>query len=312
MSDVPLVSVVIPAYNRPEMLQEALENVLEQTYETFEVIVVDDGSPTSLEPVVADVDDERINYTRFDENQGANVARNEGIRQASGEYIAFLDDDDRWLPGKLEKQVELLEQSATADIAYTGQQFINEDGKETLRWVPTEQGDLRKYLFKGGSIGTFSCLIVQKNIIQKAGFPDPELPVLQDYEWQLRLSQYAEFVPLEEPATIRRIGNYERITDNFEQLRDVTLPILLKKHTSFAEELGCRCKLAFHAHLYNLVGTRAMRAGNYWDARKYLLRSFLYNPASSKTAFRLLIAIGGKPVYVVGKRVLYFYRQRFS
>lgn len=309
MTESPLVSVVIPAYNRPELLGEALENVLEQTYSNFEVHVVDDGSPERLEPVVEESADERIEYTRFEENQGANVARNEGIRRADGEYIAFLDDDDRWIPEKLEKQVELLREHEACGVAYTGRKYVNEVGKTTRTTVPTARGDLRKHLLKGGAIAPFSCLLVREEVIDAAGYPNPELPILQDREWLFRVSQHTEFVPLKESAVIRGVGEFERISDNYEGLKNVTLPYLLEEHTPFAAEFGWRYKLYFHAHLYRTVGTRALRADRYGEARYYLAKSFVRNPASFKTCYRLLVAIGGKPVYTIGKQLLHRYRR---
>lgn len=105
---MPLVSVVIPTYNRAEFLPRAVESVLRQTVDDFELIVVDDASTDDTEAVVERFDDPRVEYVRHGTNRGGSAARNTGIERSSGEYIAFLDSDDEWYPRKLERQVEEL------------------------------------------------------------------------------------------------------------------------------------------------------------------------------------------------------------
>src|SRR5258705_13939604 len=102
------VSVVIPTHNRSEFLRSAIASVLGQTYQDFELIVVDDASTDSTAEVVVSFNDSRIKFIRHQTNQGGSAARNTGIRASKCDYIAFLDDDDEWSPRKLSKQVEVL------------------------------------------------------------------------------------------------------------------------------------------------------------------------------------------------------------
>ena len=108
---MPKVSVVIPTHNRAGFLQAAIQSVLNQTFQDFEIIVVDDASEDQTTEIVRSFSDPRIRYMRHESNKGQGASRNDGIRQASGEYIALLDDDDEWLPEKLAKQVALLDSS---------------------------------------------------------------------------------------------------------------------------------------------------------------------------------------------------------
>lgn len=101
---IPTVSVVIPTYNRAHLVGRAIQSVLNQTYQDFEIIVVDDGSTDNTEEVVKSFNDPRIRYIRHDQNRGGSAARNTGIKMARGEYIAFQDSDDEWLPEKLESR----------------------------------------------------------------------------------------------------------------------------------------------------------------------------------------------------------------
>lgn len=102
---MPKVSVIIAAYNRAHLIGRALRTVLEQTYNDFEVIIVDDASTDNTENVIKSFDDARIKYIRHDKNKGAAAAWNTGIRASKGEYIAFQDSDDEWAEDKLEKQM---------------------------------------------------------------------------------------------------------------------------------------------------------------------------------------------------------------
>ncbi len=101
MAEKPMVSVIIPTYNRAHVLGRAIRSVLDQTYQDFELIVVDDGSSDHTGEVVATFADPRIHYLRHEKNRGAAAARNTAIKTAQGEYIASLDSHDEWLPEKL-------------------------------------------------------------------------------------------------------------------------------------------------------------------------------------------------------------------
>ena len=103
-----MISVIIPTYNRASLLPRALDSVLRQTWEDLEVIVVDDASRDDTPQVMAACTDPRVRYIRLEKNSGACVARNTGVAQARGEWIAFQDSDDLWLPEKLEKQMAYL------------------------------------------------------------------------------------------------------------------------------------------------------------------------------------------------------------
>src|SRR5258705_10332336 len=109
---MPKVSVIIPTYNRAECLRSAITNVLNQTFQDFEIVVVDDSSQDHTREVVNSLDDKRIKYIRHERNKGVAAARNTGVSNAKGDYIAFLDDDDEWFPEKLKKQCAVLEASS--------------------------------------------------------------------------------------------------------------------------------------------------------------------------------------------------------
>ncbi len=124
---MPKVSVIIATYNRTHFVCEAIESVLNQTFPDFEIIVIDDGSIDNTKQVLEKYAS-RIQYI-FQENKGRAEARNTGIKNAKCEYIAFLDDDDIWLPNKLEKQVIFLDSHPDIELVYTFTEVINEQGR---------------------------------------------------------------------------------------------------------------------------------------------------------------------------------------
>lgn len=299
----PTVSVVIPTYDRPEMLREAIESVLDQTYDPIELVVVDDGSPTSARSIVESLEGDAV-FHRFDHNRGANVARNEGIRLSSGEYVAFLDDDDRWEPQKLARQVAALEADDSLGVSYTGQRYSG--GRTSVkREVPSIAGDATRELFAGQYVITFSCLLVRRGAIREAGYPDPELPILQDREWLLRLSQHTKLAAIEAPLVLRRVGGHEQISDRYEELRDIAYPRIYARHRRAAGDIGLRCRLQFKASLLAWIGSFALYSRRYRDARWFLFAAFCRWPFSPSVFLRLVVSLGGSSVHEAGQSIRY-------
>ena len=112
------VSVIIPTYNRTEELKRSIQSVLNQTYENYDVIVVDDASTVDISQIVGGFEDDRLIYHRLSDNKGAAGARNEGVKIADGDLIAFQDSDDEWLSDKLAKQVEYLTEKPDFGMVY--------------------------------------------------------------------------------------------------------------------------------------------------------------------------------------------------
>ena len=120
------VSVIIPTHDRPEWLRSSISSVLQQTFQDLEVIVIDDASTVPVDDVIGSFHDTRIHYMRLEKSQGVAAARNVGLKHSQGKYIAFLDDDDSWLPPKLAKQVGLLDRSPSDyGCLYSGRRNID-------------------------------------------------------------------------------------------------------------------------------------------------------------------------------------------
>ncbi len=138
--DAPLISVVLPTFNRKRLLPRAINSVLNQTYKNLELIIIDDGSTDNTEEIVKAYSDTRIRYCKQKLNRGGSAARNAGIKLAKGELISFQDSDDEWLPEKLERQVrKFSEVGDDVGVIYCGYESVFERTKEVLpRSIPDE------------------------------------------------------------------------------------------------------------------------------------------------------------------------------
>jgi glycosyltransferase involved in cell wall biosynthesis len=302
----PLVSVVIPTYDRPQYLKRAVESVLGQTYGNIELIVVDDCSSAPAEEILSDLfeRDIRAIHVCHSENRGANAARNSGIEVATGEFIAFLDDDDYWKPTKLEQQLDVFERSpADIGVVCTGVQYINDEG-ELMAEVPILDGDVIEGVFTGSFPTTFSALMVRSSVVDEAGLPDERFPSWQDLEWCVRLSQHCRFEPVAQPLMVRRVGHEGRISEDFETKRDVSFPLLVSKHRSLIAERGPVHRRRTMASLFGMLGWAALKNEYCSDARKYLLKSIVRQPFSSERYPQLFAAIGGKYTYRSARRAV--------
>ena len=188
----PLVSVVIPSYNRGYCMAACIASVLAQTLGDFEIIVVDDASSDDTRERVAAIADARISYVALASNQGGAVARNTGIRRARGEFVAFLDSDDLWLPDKLASQVDALQRLGPVwGLSYTWLACVDDDGLETLRIHPDIDGDCFEQMLESNFIGSFSNLVVRRDLLVEAGGLDENFRSCQDWDLLIRLCRHS-------------------------------------------------------------------------------------------------------------------------
>ncbi|USZ67224.1 glycosyltransferase [Halorussus salilacus] len=299
----PLVSVVLPTYDRPEMLAEAVESVATQQYSAVELVVVDDASPTPVEEVVAEAAPPELRWRclRHESNRGANAARNTGIEAAEGDIVAFLDDDDRWKPEKLDAQVSAFrERGDDVGVVLVGQQFVDH-GREAVTRMPDVEGNATPELMTDGIGGSFSTIAVGRSVVEEAGLPDERLPAWQDREWLVRLSCHCEFATVQRPLVVRRVGEYDQIGDSFEPKRDVTYPLFLEKHSDLAAEYGLESR--FEAWLSCGIASEGLANGYYRDARRFAARAIRTDPLLTTAYIYLALALGGRYTYNAAVRL---------
>jgi len=189
-STSPIVSVIIPTFNQAELLLIALQSVINQTFQDWEAIVIDNHSQDTTKEIVESMNDSRIRYLIFS-NQGIIAAsRNQGINHANGNYIAFLDSDDLWYPSKLSTCLEYFRQGA--DATCHGM-WIRKDGVLDKKFTPAQPShDLYEtLLFKGNPLIATSTVIVKKQCLKKFGIfsEDPSIVTVEDYDLWLRLAK---------------------------------------------------------------------------------------------------------------------------
>jgi len=214
----PVVSVVIPTYNRKLMLKRALDSVLNQTLKDIEVIIVDNASVDGTQEFVNSVQDPRISYIRHETNRGGPAARNTGIKSAKASLIALLDDDDEWFPTKLAKQVEMFKQvSADTGLIYTSAEIYDESQQKILSVNPTgSRGQVYTRVLVGTILGSATVLI-KRECFDRVGVFDEHLSSCQDWDMWLRIAQYFEFDYVDE--VLARINMHgEQISTDYAKL----------------------------------------------------------------------------------------------
>ena len=203
------VSVIVPAYNAMDYLPETISTVLAQTYDDFEVIVVNDGSSDETEQWVSQIKNPRIKLVS-QENQGLAGARNTGIFHARGEYIAFLDADDLWEPSKLEKQVRVLENHPEVGLVYTWVAYIDEKGESTGRVFKHEiEGEVWQQLTEHNIVESGSVAMVRRSCLENVGLFDQNLgSYVEDWDMWMRIATCYPFKVVKEPLVYyRQISN---------------------------------------------------------------------------------------------------------
>jgi len=283
-----VISVVVPTYNRAHMLGRSIRSILAQTFQDFEIIVVDDGSTDDTQKVVRSFGDRRIRYVQHDENKGEAAARNTGIRLAKGEYIASQDSDDEWLPEKLAKQVEVLDNSPPdVGVVYTGF-WKSHDGRKTyipFSWVKHPNGNIHKQLLRGNFIGS-PVTLIRKGCFEKVGMFDERLANVVDWEMWIRISKYYHFRYVAEPLVIAYYHS-ENISSSRKSLIDA-LELILEKHSEdFAKDEKMLAKQCFD------IGSLLVSTGELEKGRRYLKRAARICPISIRTALSCLLILSG-------------------
>ena len=212
----PLISVVIPSYNRLHCLPRAIASVVAQTHPAIELIVVDDGSTDGTHDWARTFDCPMpFTFHPLERNMGAAAARNRGIELAQGTYVAFLDSDDIWHPEKLARQLAAIEEAGPKyGAAYTGIASLTEAGLPCGVSRATEAGDLRLALVNHNVVGSTSCALVRRDLLLQVGGFVPTLKSCQDWELWLRLAAVTRFACVPELLTTLYIAPDGRITSS--------------------------------------------------------------------------------------------------
>lgn len=288
VDNTPLVSVVIPVYEQPDLLREALRSVSNQTMTDYEVIVVDDASNTDLQPVIDECDID-VRLLVHEENKGGATARNTGIEVASGQYVAFLDADDTWREAKLEKQVAVFEAEDTdVGLVYTGFVQYETDGRE-WRQYPEASGDIYVAELERDRIHPTSTVMVRKSVFEEADTFDSSLPSRQDYDLWIRISEHYEVGYVDEILVDKR-EQPESISKDFMSRVSGDLAVFEKVRRR-AEELDFVTRSRIHSYHHHVIGRDYDSKGDRWLAVKHLILAVLMYPFRPVSYAMLLVAV---------------------
>lgn len=203
---MPLISVIVPVYNDEVTIQDTIESVLNQSFQDFELIIINDGSTDATLEVIKSIQDSRIKVSSY-LNAGVSKARNRGISQAVGQYISFIDADDLWTADKLEAQFKTLQVNPQAAVAYSWTDYIDESGQFLRQGCHfTFNGDVYTRLLLSDFIGSGSNPLIRTQTLEEVGGFNPLLTHAEDWDLWLRLAACYEFVAVPYPQILYRIS----------------------------------------------------------------------------------------------------------
>lgn len=279
-----LISVIIPAYNRSTIVPQALRSVMNQTYRNIEIILVDDGSTDDTGQVAQAFirEDQRIHYVRQETNSGAQAARNSGIRAGQGEWIAFLDSDDTWLPDSLAQRFTLAQHEGVS-VVHSECLVSASEQHEKLFGVPPMSGQVyRDVLCRPGPV--FPSLLVTKHALHTIDLLDEQILAFQEWDTAIRLARHFAFGFVKEPTFRYNCHGHETISKNlvwdakgYEQI--------VRKHTREILRVAGRQALSEH---YLQIAMRYDHIDQIQIARKYKWRAILCCPRYGILLFRKL------------------------
>ena len=201
---MPIISVIIPVYNGEKTIRETIESVLKQTFNEFELIIVNDGSKDQTLEIVNSIQDSRIKVFSY-QNAGLSASRNRGITQASGEYISFIDADDLWTPDKLESQLKALQENPQAAVAYSWTDYIDETGRFLRQGSHVSvSGNAFANLLLLNFLENGSNALIRKQALLEVGEFDESLSSAEDWDMWLRLALRYDFVVVRSPQVLYR------------------------------------------------------------------------------------------------------------
>ncbi len=207
------VSVIIPTYNRATVLEEAVESVLNQTFRNFELLIIDDGS-TDHTPQIVEKYRDKIKYL-FQINKGPAAARNFGIQNSEGNFICFLDSDDRWLKNKLDVQVDLIRSDPDIKICYTDEIWMRHGVRVNQKHVHRKYSGWIYQKCLPLCIISPSSVMIHREVFDRVGFFDESLIVCEDYDLWLRISRVYPITFIPEPLIIKYGGHRDQLSHQF-------------------------------------------------------------------------------------------------
>jgi glycosyltransferase involved in cell wall biosynthesis len=268
-----LVSVVIPAFNRDDLLKRAMESVIHQTHRNLEIVVVDDGSEGSIRDLVTSFNDERIVYLRHETNRGVSSARNTGANAANGKILCFLDSDDEYYPPKVSRQVaHLLSLGPGPRVSYCMAEAIDDvQGKSLGSSTFFEEGNLLPYALRRCVLTLNKMMLWKADYLRTGGF-DETMRMHEDWDFLIRLARDYQFFPLRE--VLVRVHRHEagQLTKANKQVSGL-MRIILDRHQDLY-----KADRQAHSIFLSELGYQEALEGKRGQALHTLLKSIALSP----------------------------------
>jgi glycosyltransferase involved in cell wall biosynthesis len=236
---MPLVSVIIPAYNAERTILETITSVLRQSFTDFELIVINDGSTDHTLERLESIHDERLRVLTFD-NAGLEAARNRGIQHAYGQFISFIDADDLWTGDKLARQLDALRRLPCAGVAYSWTAFIDEEGKFLFAKEPVYvEGHVFTSLLVDNFIASGSNVLIRRECVESIGLFDPCFRGYGDWDYFLRASVHWPFVMVPRYQILYRLS-LQSMSSTVDVLEEAMIAVVQKALQAAAPHLWHR------------------------------------------------------------------------
>lgn len=276
MKREPVVSIVLPTYNRAHCVGKAIDSVLAQTYRDYELLVVDGPSTDGTSEVVHRYSDSRITYLREHGASGAGAARNTGIRAAKGQYIAFQDSDNIWLPNKLQRQMEVLTTaSPLVGLVYTGYAKYADGifkGYYPQAHIRKRSGDIHDTLLEESFIGC-QTVVLRRVCLDAVGMFDERLVTTEDWELFLRITGRYHAACIDEPLVVSHL-QLDSISMDTTKMIGAFRAILQSHFDEFARDRRLLAK-----YYFNNIATLLCEHGDVAQGRVFLVKALLLDPA---------------------------------
>ncbi|GAA6615691.1 glycosyltransferase [Scytonema sp. NUACC26] len=292
-SPSPLISVVIPVFNGEKTIKETIVSVLHQTFDNFELIIINDGSEDSTLDVISQIDDSRVKVFSYS-HTNANISRNRGLYYSSGEYVSFLDADDLWLPEKLNSQLLALQQNANAMVAYSWTDYIDECSQFVVSGTHTTvNGNVYEKLLVSNFLENGSNPLIRREALIALGGFDESLPAAQDWDMWLRLAHKYNFVAVPSVQVLYRISA-NSLSSNLTRQEKACLLLLNKAYNNSPASKQSFRKQSL-ANLYKYLSCRALEQPFNRHKSKaaaiFLMKYVIYNSSRFKYAKMTLIML---------------------
>lgn len=282
----PLVSVILPTYNCANFLPASIGSILSQTYHSYEIIVIDDGSTDNTKEVLVPFI-QRITYINLEQNKGLPAARNVGIRSAQGKYIAFIDADDLWMPEKLQTDIEYFGKYQDAGMVYSLHTNIDAEGcvldGALKKRLPA--GNIFNQLFSEQNFIIASSVIVRKEVFETTGLFDEQLFNCQDWDMWLRIAFYFKVAGINKPLVKYR-HNPHSLSKNRDSVLKYQKLVIDKTYNTFKAKGNGLCEKAYKKRLashYAKAGRYYLKIGDKSLANENFLLSLKYNSLNFRT-----------------------------